>query len=142
MKVVDLYDTDKLKKFNVCKKLSNFYGGEADVTRSYFFLFENIRKFLLKKIDHKNPIQVYCKGIYIAVADEIDVCRICFLGDSGMGISESIEMWGVNISLHKLKEFLDIVLKENFPKEGMVVNFEKDLKTMAYFCEFNVIQYY
>lgn len=59
-----------------------------------------------------------------------------------MGISESIEMWGVNISLHKLKEFLDIVLKENFPKEGMVVNFEKDLKTMAYFCEFNVIQYY
>ena len=109
---------------------------------SYFFLFENIRKFLLKKIDHKNPIQVYCKGIYIAIADEIDVCRICFLGDSGMGISESIEMWGVNISLHKLKDFLNIVLKENFPKEGMVVNFEKDLKTMAYFCEFNVIQYY
>lgn len=49
MKVVDLYDTDKLKKFNVCKKLSNFYGEKADVTRSYFFLFENIRKFLLKK---------------------------------------------------------------------------------------------
>lgn len=142
MKVVDLYDIDTLKKFNVCKKLSNFYGGEADVTRSYFFLFEEIRKFLLKKIDHKNPIQVYCKGIYIAVADEIDVCRICFLGDSGMGISESIEMWGVNISLHKLKDFLNIALKENFPKEGMVVNFEKDLKTMAYFCEFNVIQYY
>ena len=142
MKVVDLYDIDTLKKFNVCKKLSNFYGGEADVTRSYFFLFKEIRKFLLKKIDHKNPIQVYCKGIYIAVADEIDVCRICFLGDSGMGISESIEMWGVNISLYKLKDFLNIVLKENFPKEGMVVNFEKDLKTMAYFCEFNVIQYY
>lgn len=78
MKVVDLYDTDELKKFIFCKTLSNFYGGSANVSESYFFLFEKIRRFLLKKIDHKNPIQVYCKGIYIAVADEADVCRICF----------------------------------------------------------------
>ena len=139
MKVVDLYDTDKLKKFIFCKTLSNFYGGSANVSESYFFLFKNIRKFLLKKIDHKNPIQVYCKGIYIAVADEIDVCRICFLSDSEMGISESIGIWGVNISLHKLKDFLNIALKENFPKEGIVVDFEKDLKTMAYFWGFKVV---
>ena len=139
MKVVDLYDTDELKKFNFCKKLSNFYGGSANVSESYFFLFEKKRRFLLKKIDHKNPIWVYCKGIYIAIADEIDVCRICFLSDSEMGISESIGIWGVNISLHKLKDFLNIALKENFPKEGVVIDFEKDLKTMAYFWEFNVV---
>lgn len=139
MKVVDLYDTDKLKNLFFCKTLSNFYGESANVLESYFFLFKNIRKFLLKKIDHKNPIQVYCKGIYIAVADEIDVCRICFLSDSEMGISESIGIWGVNISLHKLKDFLNIALKENFPKEGIVVDFEKDLKTMAYFWEFKVV---
>lgn len=116
MKVVDLYDIDELKKFNFCKKLSNFYGGDAEVSGSYFFLFEKKRKFLLKNINYKNPIRVYCKGIYIAVADEIDVCRICFLSDSGERITESIEMWGVNISLHKLKDFLNIALKENFPK--------------------------
>ena len=33
MKVVDLYDTDELKKFNLCKKLSNFY--EDFVTLEY-----------------------------------------------------------------------------------------------------------
>ena len=49
MKVVDLYDTDELKKFNFCKKLSNFYGGSANVSESYFFLFEKKRRFLLKK---------------------------------------------------------------------------------------------
>ena len=140
MKVVDLYDTDELKKFNFCKKLSNFYGGSANVSESYFFLFEKKRRFLLKKIDHKNPIRVYCKGIYIAVADEIDVCRICFLSDSGERITESIEIWGVNISLHKLKDFLNIALKENFPKEGVIIDFGKDLKTMAYFWEFKVVQ--
>ena len=118
MKVVDLYDTDELKKFNLCKKLSNFYGGDAEVSGSYFFLFEKKRKFLLKNINYENPLYVYCKGIYIAVADEIDVCRICFLSDSGERTTESIEMWGVNISLHKLKDFLNIALKENFPKEG------------------------
>lgn len=139
MKVVDLYDTDTLKKFDFCKKLSNFYGESAEVSRSYFFLFEKKRKFLLKNINYKNPIQVYCKGIYIAVADEIDVCRICFLNDSEMDISESIGMWGVNISLHKLKDFLNIALKENFSKERIVVDFEKDLRTLAYFCEFNVV---
>ena len=139
MKVVDLYDTDELKKFNFCKKLSNFYGGDAEVSGSYFFLFEKKRKFLLKNINYENPLYVYCKGIYMAVADEIDVCRICFLSDSGERTTESIEMWGVNISLHKLKDFLNIALKENFPKEGVVIDFGKDLKTMAYFWEFNVV---
>ena len=139
MKVVDLYDTDELKKFNFCKKLSNFYGGDAEVSGSYFFLFEKKRKFLLKNINYENPLYVYCKGIYIAVADEIDVSRICFLSDSEMDISESIGMWGVNISLHKLKDFLNIALKENFSKERIVVDFEKDLRTLAYFCEFNVV---
>lgn len=139
MKVVDLYDTDELKKFNLCKKLSNFYGGDAEVSGSYFFLFEKKRKFLLKNINYENPLYVYCKGIYIAVADEIDVSRICFLNDSEMDISESIGIWGVNISLHKLKDFLNIALKENFPKERIVVDFEKDLRTLAYFCEFNVV---
>ena len=43
MKVVDLYDTDELKKFNFCKKLSNFYGGDGLVLASYFFLFEKKR---------------------------------------------------------------------------------------------------
>ena len=89
----------------------------------------------MKNINYENPLYVYCKGIYIAVADEIDVCRIYFLSDSG----ERIEMWGVNISLHKLKDFLNIALKENFPKEGVVIDFGKDLKTMAYFWEFNVV---
>lgn len=140
MKVVDLYDTDELKKFNFCKKLSNFYGGDAEVSGSYFFLFEKKRKFLLKNINYENPLYVYCKGIYIAVADEIDVCRICFLSDSGERITESIEIWGVNISLHKLKDFLNIALKENFPKEGVVIDFGKDLKTIAYFWEFKVVQ--
>lgn len=140
MKVVDLYDTDELKNFNLCKKLSNFYGGSADVSVSYFFLFEKKRKFLLKNINYENPLYVYCKGIYIAVADEIDVSRICFLSDSGERTTESIEMWGVNISLHNLKDFLNIALKENFPKEGVVIDFEKDLRTMAYFWEFNVVQ--
>ena len=140
MKVVDLYDTDELKKFNLCKKLSNFYGGDAEVSGSYFFLFEKKRKFLLKNINYENPLYVYCKGIYIAVVDEIDVCRICFLSDSGERITESIETWGVNISLHKLKDFLNIALKENFPKEGVVIDFGKDLKTMAYFWEFKVVQ--
>ena len=139
MKVVDLYDTDELKKFNFYKKLSNFYGGDAEVSESYFFLFEKKRKFLLKNINYENPLYVYCKGIYIAIVDEIDVCRICFLSDSGERITESIETWGVNISLHKLKDFLNIALKENFPKEGVVIDFGKDLKTMAYFWEFNVV---
>ena len=139
MKVVDLYDTDELKKFNFYKKLSNFYGGDAEVSESYFFLFEKKRKFLLKNINYENPLYVYCKGIYIAIVDEIDVCRICFLSDSGERITESIEIWGVNISLHKLKDFLNIALKENFPKEGVVIDFGKDLKTMAYFWEFNVV---
>ena len=104
------------------------------------FYLRKKRKFLLKNINYKNPIKIYCKGIYIAVADEIDVCRICFLSDSGERITESIEIWGVNISLHKLKDFLNIALKENFPKEGVVIDFGKDLKTMAYFWEFKVVQ--
>lgn len=104
------------------------------------FYLRKKRKFLLKNINYKNPIKIYCKGIYIAVADEIDVCRICFLNDSEMDISESIGIWGVNISLHKLKDFLNIALKENFPKEGVVIDFGKDLKTMAYFWEFKVVQ--
>lgn len=142
MKVVDLYDTDILKKFNVGKKLSNFYGVSADVSSSYFFLFEKTRKFLLKNIDHENYIHMmHCKGIYIAVANDIDVCRICFLRDSEIGASDSIEMWGVNISLYKLKEFLNLALKESCLEEGIVVDFEKDLKTMGYFWEFNVFQY-
>ena len=49
MKVVDLYDTDELKKFNLCKKLSNFYGVSADVSGSYFFLFEKKKKVFTKK---------------------------------------------------------------------------------------------
>ena len=102
-------------------------------------MFEKKRKFLLKNINYENPLYVYCKGIYIAVADEIDVCRIYFLSDSGERTTESIEMWGVNISLRKLKDFLNITLKENFPKEGVVIDFGKDLKTMAYFWEFNVV---
>ena len=133
MKVVDLYDTDELKKFNFCKKLSNFYGGDAEVSGSYFFLFEKKRKFLLKNINYENPLYVYCKGIYIAVADEIDVCRICFLSDSGERITESIEMWGVNISLHKLKDFLNIALKENFPKKRGSYRLWKRLKNHGLF---------